>query len=173
MNGSAMRRNGARVISLVLVGILIGGALTLGADAWPNCSFNCTAKDVTLASIYAVVSGGSCEPGGTSTAEIYGRFTSSAKRYAVILIGDLQVEGGGTEHLMQCVGDLSAGTTNVLLAIVTWPCGRAISLGNTNVSWSTNQEACADAKCASRTCMQSRSTTSAAAKPRAATTVLS
>lgn len=145
-NGSTSTRAG--VLCLM---VLAAGALSaLAADTWPNCSFKCTAGDVSLTSIYAVVSGGACEPGGTSTAQIYGRFTASAQRYAVILIGDLHVEGGTTQRLEQCAGDLSAGTTDVLLTTVNWPCGRAIALGNVNVSWSTNQETCPDAKCASR-----------------------
>ncbi len=131
--------------------VLATGALTaFAADAWPHCGFNCTAGDVSLASVYAVVSGGTCEPGGTSTARIYGQFTASAKRYAVILIGDLHVEGGVTRHLEECAGDLSAGTTDALLATVTWPCGSTITLEDVIVSWSTNSESCSDAKCASR-----------------------
>ena len=165
MSGRAAGRCRGRILVLFWVGILVWGALALGADTWPNCSFNCTAKDVALVSMYAVVSGGSCEPGGTSSAEIYERFTASAKRYAIILIADLHVEGGSTEHLMQCVGDLSAGTTNVLLTTVTWPCGSAITLGNITVSWSTNQETCADAKCAGRGAQCSKPEDLAASTP--------
>ncbi len=122
-----------------------------GADAWPNCSFRCTAGDVQLTSLYAVVPGGACEPGGMSTAQIYGRFTANAARYAVILLGDLQVQGGMTTRLNVCAGDLSSGTTDVLLATVSWTCGSGISIGNVVISWSTNAETCADASCSSRT----------------------
>ncbi|MCX6677735.1 MAG: PKD domain-containing protein, partial [Methanothrix sp.] len=120
------------------------------ADAWPNCTFKCTAGDVSLVSIYVVLPGGACEPGGASMAQVYGRFTASAKRYAVILMGDLHVEGGSTTRLTTCAGDLPAGTTDVLLTTVSWPCGNAITLGNIVVSWSTNSETCGDATCASR-----------------------
>ncbi len=122
----------------------------MAADVWPSCSFKCTAGDVTLTSLYIVVPGGACEPGGTSTAQVYGRFTASARRYAIILIGDLVVEGSGTRHITSCAGDLSAGTTDVLLTTITWPCGSAVTLRNVVVSWSANPESCADASCAGR-----------------------
>jgi hypothetical protein len=145
-NGSTAARGGVLLLLVLAVAIVPA----LAADTWPNCAFKCTAGDVTLVSIYAVVAGGACESGGTTMAQIYGRFTASAQRYAVILIGDLHVEGGTTQRLEQCAGDLPAGTTDVLLTTVAWPCGRAITLGNINVSWSTNRETCADATCASR-----------------------
>jgi hypothetical protein len=133
-NGSTAARGGVLLLLVLAVAIVPA----LAADTWPNCAFKCTAGDVTLVSIYAVVAGGACESGGTTMAQIYGRFTASAQRYAVILIGDLHVEGGTTQRLEQCAGDLPAGTTDVLLTTVAWPCGRAITLGNINVSWSTN-----------------------------------
>ena len=147
---SGTRSAATRTIALCLLALAASALSALAADTWPNCSFKCTAGDVSLVSIYAVVPGGACEPGGTSTAQIYGRFTASANRYAVILIGDLHVEGGATQHLEQCGGDLSAGTTDVLLTTVSWPCGRAITLGNVLVSWSANPETCASATCSSR-----------------------
>ena len=151
-NGSASTRAGVLCLMVLAAGALSAPA----ADTWPNCSFKCTAGDVSLTSIYAVVSGGACEPGGTSTAQIYGRFTASAQRYAVILIGDLHVEGGATRHLSECAGDLSAGTTDVLLTTITWPCGSSITLGNVLVSWSANPETCASATCSSRAAKCSR-----------------
>ena len=138
------------VLLVLVLGLSAVPLLGLGADVWPNCSFKCNAGDVSLTSLYAVVPGGVCEPGGTSTAKVYGTFTANAKRYAIILLGDLHVEGGATTRLNVCAGDLSAGTTDVLLATISWPCGSGISLGNVIISWSTNAESCADAKCASR-----------------------
>ena len=147
---SRARAGRGRFFLFLVVGLCLGPMSVGAADAWPNCTFKCTAGDVSLVAIYVVLPGGTCEPGGSSTAQVYGRFTASAKRYAVILMGDLHVEGGATTHLNSCAGDLSAGTTDVLLTTITWPCGSGISLGNIIVSWSTNQETCADAKCASR-----------------------
>ena len=66
------------LICILLIGIGLGLVEVLAADTWPNCSFKCTAGDVTLTSLYIVVPGGACEPGGTSTAQVYGRFTASA-----------------------------------------------------------------------------------------------
>ena len=160
-NGSTAVRGGVFCLMVMAAVALSAPA----ADTWPNCAFKCTAGDVALVSLYAVVPGGACEPGGTSMAQIYGRFTASAQRYAVILIGDLHVEGGTTQRLEQCAGDLYAGTTDVLLTTVNWPCGRAITLGNVNVSWSTNQETCADAKCASRVAQCSKAEDLAVSTP--------
>ena len=52
-NGSASTRAG--VLCLM---VLAAGALSaLAADTWPNCSFKCTAGDVSLVSLYVVVPG--------------------------------------------------------------------------------------------------------------------
>lgn len=141
----------ASVASLCLLVLAATAFSALAADTWPNCSFNCKAGDVTLTSLYIVVPGGACEPGGTSTAQVYGRFTASAKRYAIILMGDLHIEGGATRRLTECAGDLSAGATDVLLTTITWPCGSTVTLGNVLVSWSADPETCDSATCASRT----------------------
>jgi len=130
--------------------LFAGSASLRAADVWPNCSFHCTANDVTLTSVYVQASGGPCEPGATGTAQVYGRFTSSARRYAVILMGDLRVAGAATRRITSCAGDLAVGTTDVLLATITWPCGSAVSLDNVIVSWSASPESCSDATCASR-----------------------
>ena len=149
-----MSKSGSAASSAIALCLSILAAATfttVAADTWPNCSFKCTAGDVTLTSLYISVPGGACEPGGTSTAQVYGRFTASAKRYAIILIGALHVEGGATRHLTECAGDLSAGTTDVLLTTITWPCGSSVTLGNVVVSWSASPETCASATCSSRT----------------------
>lgn len=138
-------------LGLLFLGGMVAGSFTAwSADTWPNCSFNCTAGDVSLTSVVVELAGGACEPGGSSSARVYGRFVASARRYAVILIGDLIVGGRSPIRLESCAGDLTAGTTDVLLATVAWPCGSAVSLANVTVSWSAGPESCSSATCASR-----------------------
>ncbi|MCX6101317.1 MAG: hypothetical protein NTV92_07850 [Candidatus Bipolaricaulota bacterium] len=79
---SEVRWTIAPAVTLCLLILAAAAFSALAADAWSNCTFKCTADDVSLVSLYVVVPGGACEPGGTSTAQVYGRFTASAKRYA-------------------------------------------------------------------------------------------
>ncbi len=123
------------------------------SDVWPDCSWGCTANDVTVTQAWLGNATGTpletCEPGepnGSAYIWVTIDNNSSASRYAVRLLAEVYVN----EHSIvvdQCALDSIAGKTTQDYALYhfTWHCGEAINLENLIVSWKTSKNSsCAD-----------------------------
>ena len=142
-----MKHPRQRLILIILVtGLLaVGPLLAVQAADWPDCDFHCTAKDVVLTGVYAVVPTGTCEAGSPVAAEIWGVFDANATRYAVWLQADVYQDGVWLERIEQCLLDtIPRGTTQALLGLFEWECGTALELRDVIVSWTAKRESCAD-----------------------------
>jgi PKD repeat protein len=133
------------MICFVLFLLAVAPGLVAQRSVWPNCNFNCTAKDVVLTRVYTETLEGGCTEGAPVTATIWGVFDASAARYAVWMIGDIYANGTLIQRIEECVIDsISPGTTEVPLAVVTWPCGAPLELENMVVSWTARTASCID-----------------------------
>ena len=122
---------------------------------WPGCGFGCTANDVTLTQLYLADANGNplptCTPGETVTGYVWGDFynNSGTNRYAVVLLGDVYINGQYASTLQTgstpgvCGGDtIPAGSSSNELTSITWTCGQAVDLRNVTVSWDTSATTC-------------------------------
>jgi PKD repeat protein len=154
--GEETMRSAQRWTFVVLVLVLTWGAglATSGADTYPNCSWGCTANDVTAVRI-RVDAPDACSTGQTITAGVYVTFNNGTKttRYAVRLLADLYVDGHRARSFDECVADtMSSGTSDIRLTTISFPCGAAIEFRNIVLSWSASPESCSDTPdCSSRT----------------------
>ena len=134
-------------MALLLVLMLI--TLVRAADVvWPDCSWGCTANDVTVTQAWLGNETGTpletCEPGepnGSAYIWVTINNNANADRYAVQLLADVYVN----EHSIsidQCALDSIAGKTNQDYALYdfTWHCGEAIRLENLIVSWQMSKK---------------------------------
>jgi len=125
----------------------------MGAPEYPNCNWNCSAKDVTVVEAF-VNAPDTCTPGQPLSAVIYAEFDNgtNSNRYAVRVIGDLYVNGRFKTSINVCVGDtLPPGTSTLPLTSVSWECGETVEIRIATVSWTSSPETCTDTpKCASR-----------------------
>jgi hypothetical protein len=109
----------ALMICFILVLLAVAPGLLAQRSVWPNCNFNCTAKDVVLTRAYAETFEAGCAEGAPVTATIWGVFDASAARYAVWVIGDIYANGILIQRIEQCVIEsITPGTTEVPLAVV-------------------------------------------------------
>lgn len=140
------------ILAVILASLTLWTLAANGQASWPNCSFNCTAKDVIFTRAYVDVPPGVCEPGRTVTAPIQGVFDANATRYAVWMIADVFADGAFIDHVEQCLLDtITPGTTEATIGVLSWPCGSRLTLQNMIVSWSAKQAACSDpAECKER-----------------------
>ncbi|MDD5219480.1 MAG: Ig-like domain-containing protein, partial [Candidatus Bipolaricaulis sp.] len=135
--------------------VALGAAVgALGQSAqFPNCTWNCTAKDAEVVRVYAEVSGGSCALGDPTTITIYVTFENKTRStdYAIILIADVYVDGTFVEHLEECLGDAPPGSSVFVAGFVNVDCSSRLELRNVVVSYSTTSSTCFDdPKCAAR-----------------------
>ena len=136
----------------LIVSLFIAGQHSVAQGTWPNCAFNCTAKDVVLTRVYADIPPGICEPGTAIATTLWGVFDANATRYAVWLLADVYLDGAFVGRIEQCVVDtIFPGISEVALATISFQCGSSLELRNVIVSWSPTAASCADLpKCAAR-----------------------
>lgn len=131
------------------------------AAEWPDCKFQCTAKDVVVESAYLGDASGKplqpCSQGGAQGAYIWITITNraSAPRYNLVLLADLVVDGK-LERIERCVLDVLQGRSTRSFPIheMKWQCGAEIRIENMILSWETSGvKACdiSEMKCGERT----------------------
>jgi len=120
---------------------------------YPDCDFNCSAKDVTIVDAF-VDAPDSCAPGTLLSSTIYLTFDNGANtdRYAVRILGEIYIDGNFDQLLDTCAVDaLPPGVNSVPLTTVSWACGESLELRIVTVSWVTRPETCGDTpSCAAR-----------------------
>lgn len=135
---------------------------------WPDCKFQCDAKDTTITKLELVGSDGgpitSCNLGDPVSAKIMGTFdnSSGSNRYSVVLLGDIYEGSNLVQHLNtggvdgQCVTNtLVPGITTTEIFSYSWTCGQPVTIKNIVLSWDTGASTCSDffgaPKCSQRT----------------------
>jgi hypothetical protein len=131
---------------------------------WPECKFQCQAKDVTVSRIWIGDSQGndlqSAEHGQEQPCYLWATIDNNANalRYAVIILADLYINGTLTESFYDrgiCVLDeiRAKSSTNYPLIGLTWRSGEEIRLKRFVLSWETAKgTSCSKAnrKCSNR-----------------------
>lgn len=134
----------------VTSGIILAGAVVNFPD---DCSFNCTANDVTVQKMELVgdTSGNplSCNPGETVTAYIKVTYDNhSTDRYAIFLIGDIYEDGVFKQAISaptSCVDHMATGQDSKVISTgFTWDCGESIAIKDLTLSWDTNSNTCSN-----------------------------
>ncbi|MCX8206639.1 MAG: PKD domain-containing protein [Methanothrix sp.] len=131
------------------------------AADWPDCKFQCTAKDVMVENVYLGDASGKplqpCSQGASSRAYIWITITNraSAPRYNLVLLADLVVNSN-LEKIEMCVLDVLQGKSTRSFPIhgIEWRCGEEIQLKNLILSWETSGVKACDIskmKCGERT----------------------
>lgn len=128
---------------------------------WPNCKFQCTAKDVVVESAYLGDASGNplqpCSQGAASRVYIWITITNraNAPRYNLVLLADLVINGD-LERIERCVLDVLQGksTTSFPIYEIEWSCGEELHIKDMILSWETpSAKACdmSKMKCGERT----------------------
>lgn len=131
------------------------------AAEWPDCKFQCTAKDVVVESAYLGDASGKplqpCSQGTTSRAYIWITITNiaNAPRYNLVLLADLVVNGN-LERVERCVLDVigSKSTRSFPIYEIEWVCGEEVQVKDLILSWATSGSRRCDIskmKCGERT----------------------
>lgn len=116
------------------------------AAEWPDCKFQCAAKDVVIENVCLGDASGnplqSCSQGAASNAYIWITITNraSASRYNLVLLADLVVNSA-VERIERCVLDVLQGksTTSFPIYEIEWSCGEEIRIENMILSWATSR----------------------------------
>jgi len=115
---------------------------------WPDCKFQCQAKEVVVTKAWLGDANGGdlqgCRAGAPTMAYIWAEFNNHASkpRYAVIMLADVYV-GGELMHTFfdqgVCVMESipSKATTSVPVYSFPWTCGQEIELRRFVLSWET------------------------------------
>ncbi len=125
-----------------------------GAPVWPgDCGFQCTANDVDITRFWLGDASGndlsSCTVGDPVTAYIWANFRNNAtsKRYAVILLAQIWVDGSLEHDFYNDVpagycsldeipgGGISSGMIYGQGGTFTWICGQEVEVRDIIVSW--------------------------------------
>ncbi len=143
----------AAVVVAIAVLLMVITLVRAADIVWPDCSWGCTANDVTVTGAWLGNETGTpletCEPGepnGSAYIWVTINNNANAGRYAVQLLADVYVNDHSIK-IDQCALDSIAGKTNQDYALYdfTWHCGEAIRLENLIVSWQTSVNSnCAD-----------------------------
>lgn len=131
------------------------------AAEWPDCKFQCTAKDVVIENVYLGDASGKplqpCSQGTAARAYVWTTITNraSAPRYNLVLLADL-VFGGAVERIERCVLDVIEGgsTRSVRIHELEWSCGKELHIEDMILSWETSGRRGCDIsgmKCGERT----------------------
>ncbi len=135
--------------------------IQLAPAEWPDCKFQCTAKDVVVERAYLGDESGRplqpCSQGVLTEAYIWITITNraSAPRYNLVLLADLLVNGD-LERIERCVLDVLQGKSTMSLPVckIEWGCGEEIRIENMILSWETSGSRGCDTsrmKCGERT----------------------
>ncbi|MDH7597868.1 MAG: PKD domain-containing protein [Methanothrix sp.] len=135
--------------------------IQLAPAEWPDCKFQCTAKDVVVERAYLGDESGRplqpCSQGAVTEAYIWINITNraSAPRYNLVLLADLLVNGD-LERIERCVLDVLQGKSTMSLPVckIEWRCGEEIRIENMILSWETSGSRGCDTsrmKCGERT----------------------
>ncbi|MFC2082459.1 Ig-like domain-containing protein [Candidatus Bipolaricaulota bacterium] len=152
-----MLRIPGRAISVFLFTLTLCLMMTAAGvsqgSSYPNCGFNCSAKDVTIVEAF-VNAPAICTPGEPLSATIFAAFDNgtNSNRYAVRIIGDVYVNGNRDTSIDVCAVDtLGPGTNTLPLTNVSWNCGELVEVRIVTVSWASSPETCGDEpSCAGR-----------------------
>jgi PKD repeat protein len=111
---------------------------TTGATGtWPRCISGCTANDASITYIW-LEANPSCTPGANTSAELWATFEINRSHGVCCLVSvvDIYVDGHFVDDYVTRVGDfLSAGTYDVKIADVIWPCGSVMTLRDIYAQW--------------------------------------
>ncbi len=144
-----------RVLALVgLLAQMLTGLVSAASGVWPDCTWGCTANDVTISRFWLGDSAGNplptgCTPGEPVTAYLWATRTSTqnAQRYASALVADWSLDDVPQSQLVECLepGVIDgAGTADVMVGQVTWICGAEMSIDSAVVAWTTDKNAVCD-----------------------------
>ncbi len=141
------------VPALILMLVSVGTVSLFAARDYPDCNWNCSARDVAIVDAY-VNAPDACSPGQSLSATLYATFDNgtNSDRYAVRIIGDIYVNGSFKKSLDACVAEtLGPGIRTVPLTSVSWRCGESVEVRIVTVSWASSPETCGDTPtCAAR-----------------------
>jgi len=137
-------------------------------SVWPNCSFGCSANDVSITRFWLGDSAGNplpntCTPGDPVSAYVWAAFHSNAssERNAVILLARITA-GGAPLH--DFYGDSPAGFCSLdsvpasgdsqatIFGPFTWTCGQVLVVADAVVSWDIPGHGGGTCATAERTC---------------------
>ncbi|MFB3763660.1 MAG: hypothetical protein ACE14P_00260 [Methanotrichaceae archaeon] len=128
----------------------------IAAD-WPDCGFRCNAGDVDVEEIWLGDAQGNvlhpCDSELQMTVYLWARFQNNANapRYAVILLGDIYVNGALQKSFYDqglCVLDSIPPKTSSSAPLCSffWSCGQDVTIKRFILSWETSKKAgCSDA----------------------------
>ena len=141
------------VPALILMLVSVGTVSLFAARDYPDCNWNCSARDVAIVDAY-VNAPDACSPGQSLSATLYATFDNgtNSDRYAVRIIGDIYVDGSFKKSLDACVAEtLGPGIRTVPLTNVSWRCGESVEVRIVTVSWASSPETCGETPtCAAR-----------------------
>ncbi|MGB9923503.1 MAG: hypothetical protein ACPLLR_00770, partial [Methanothrix sp.] len=131
-------RSGAFILVCMLL-------IQLATADWPDCKFQCTAKDVVVERAYLGDASGRplqpCSQGVLTEAYIWITITNraSAPRYNLVLLADL-LFNGDLERIERCVLDRIEGKSTRSLPVyrIEWRCGEEVRIENMILSWETS-----------------------------------
>ena len=126
----------------VIVGL---AAVVAMAASWPNCDYNCTAKEFNISKIWLAdnsgnIISGDCALGETVSADILATFGNNATRYAVTITGDIYKNGVFSGSIDKCLGTIVKNDAPQKIYSFGWVCGEKITLSNVKVYWSQNDK---------------------------------
>ncbi len=157
---SGWRRGGPGWMLLLSLGVCLIGCLSAGAkDVFPDCSWTCSAKEVSvLQSWFVPVQGGvpvcCCNEGEPIEARLTIRLKNhtSSGRVDVALVATPIINGVTQPRTTTCTGNLPAQSTiDVVLGTYSILCGQTAVLQDAIVSWDTGRSTnCTDLNCSAR-----------------------
>ena len=131
------------VILLLLFGAFAPAAI---AWTWPDCNWQCTAKDIRVNRVWLgnCTTGaelGSCVPGTSITACVWVEYENhdNSDRYTIMALDEIWINGTYSSSLNECALDYISGKkiASAALCQLSWRCGDTVELKNLIIPWMT------------------------------------
>jgi hypothetical protein len=134
------------VLAMVALMGLWGGTALAQQPTFPDCNWQCTSSDVSIAAVYLADADDeelpACTLGDTVTATVWASIANGAKqaRYGVSTFADVWVNGTAAGAIATCAVDTLTGksTVDVALAEIEYPCGAGVELRNALLIYRNN-----------------------------------
>ncbi|TFH10031.1 MAG: DUF11 domain-containing protein, partial [Candidatus Atribacteria bacterium] len=148
--GGLMKSRGKLVtVLLVTIAVLFVIGQAAFAQTYPRCITGCTAKDVTLESVYLVSPGG-CVPGGPVASQLWTTLNfNRVNSYCVRIVADVYINNvlAYLNLVSQPYVFFEKGIYNLLVGTIDWPCGGVLELRNIQIFWSVDNTLNDPSKC--------------------------
>ena len=130
-------------ITVLFMLLSISNLLAQDDMRYCNDSWNCTANDAGLDSVYLVadasgtpLSNNICATGDSIDAFIRGDiYVTATNRYDIAFYADLYVNGNSVGTVKKFAGDYSSGNYSIDFGAIKWACGDKLELRNIYVFW--------------------------------------